>query len=138
MDECIGDFIKIGEIEVHCNISTGELKSLSIKERMGIHTVVEVVVGIKPGSVNIAELESAGQPIKIIACKDGKKILLFWGVIGQIIKDQKFDYEDLLIRAYSLSWLMDLEKKNRSFQGETSITELIQKISEEQSCLNFL
>ena len=133
MDECLGDFLKIGEIEVHCNISTGELKSLSIKERMGIHTVVEVVVGIKPGSVNIAELESAGQPIKIIACKDGKKILLFWGVIGQIIKDQKFDYEDLLIRAYSLSWLMDLEKKNRSFQGETSITELIQKISEEQS-----
>lgn len=43
MDECIGDFIKIGEIEVHCNISTSELKSLSIKERMGIHTVAEVV-----------------------------------------------------------------------------------------------
>lgn len=133
MDECIGDFIKIGEIEVHCNISIGELKSLSIKERMGIHTVAEVVVGIKPGSVDIAELESTGQPLKITAYKDAKKILLFWGVIGQIFKDQKSDYENLLIRAYSLSWLMDLEKKNRSFQGETSITELIHKISEEQS-----
>lgn len=74
MDECIGDFIKIGEIEVNCNISASELKSLSIKERMGIHTVAEVVVGIKPGSVNIAELESTGQPLKITACKDGKKI----------------------------------------------------------------
>lgn len=133
MDECIGDFIKIGEIEVHCNISTGELRSLSIKERMGIHTVAEVVVGIESGSVDIAGLESTGQPLKITAYKDGKKILLFWGVIGQIFKNQKSDYENLSIKAYSLSWLMDLEKKNRSFQGETSITGLIHKITEEQS-----
>ncbi len=133
MDERIGDFIKIGEIEVHCNIPIGELKSLSIRERMNAHTVTEVIVGIEPGSVSIAGLESAGQPLKITANKEGKKILLFYGVIGQIFIEREAVYENLLIRAYSLSWLMDLEKKNRSFQGEVSITGLIRKVSEEQS-----
>lgn len=133
MDERIGDFIKIGEIEVHCNIPIGELKSLSIRERMNAHTVTEVIVGIEPGSVSVAGLESAGQPLKITANKEGKKILLFYGVIGQIFIEREAVYENLLIRAYSLSWLMDLEKKNRSFQGEVSITGLIRKVSEEQS-----
>lgn len=131
--ECIGDFIKMGEIEVHCNIPTGEVKSLSIKEQMGRHTVAEVAVGIEPGSVSLAVLESAGQPLKITAHREGEKIVLFWGVIGQIFTEQEAIYENLLIRAYSLSWLMDLEKKNRSFQGEMSITGLIRKVSEEQS-----
>jgi len=133
MDERIGDFIKIGEIEVHCNIPIGKLKSLSIRERMNAHTVTEVIVGIEPGGVNIAGLESAGQPLRITANKEGKKILLFYGVIGQIFIEREAVYENLLIRAYSLSWLMDLEKKNRSFQGEVSITGLIRKVSEEQS-----
>lgn len=133
MDERIGDFIKSGEIEVNCNIPVGELKSLSIRERIGTHTVAEVVVGIDPGSVNIAELQSTGQPLKITANKRGKKTLLFYGVIGQIFIEKEAIYEYLLIRAYSLSWLMDLEKKNRSFQGETSITGLIRKVSGEQA-----
>ena len=100
MDERIGDFIKSGEIEVNCNIPVGELKSLSIRERIGTHTVAEVVVGIDPGSVNIAELQSTGQPLKITANKRGKKTLLFYGVIGQIFIEKEAIYEYLLIRAY--------------------------------------
>lgn len=133
MDERIGDFIKTGEIEVSCNIPLGELKSLSIMERMGDHTVAEIVVGIEPGSVNAAGLQAAGQPLKITAYKSDQRILLFYGVIGRIFIEQEAIYENLRLRAYSLSWLMDLEKKNRSFQGETSIAGLIRKISEEQS-----
>lgn len=133
MDERIGDFIKTGEIEVSCNIPFEELKSLFIREQMGTHTVAEVIVGIEPGSVNIAGLQAVGQPLKISAYKADRRILLFYGVIGQIFIEQEVIYENLRIRAYSLSWLMDLEKKNRSFQGETSIAGLIRKISEEHS-----
>lgn len=133
MDERIGDFIKIGEIEVHCNISIGGLKSLFIREQIGAHTVAEVVVGIEPGSINITGVEATGQPLKITANKEGKKILLFYGVIGQIFIEKEAIYDNLLIRAYSLSWLMDLEKKSRSFQGETSIEKIIHKVSGEQS-----
>ena len=133
MDERIGDFMKAGEIQVSCNVPLGELKELSVRERIGAHTVTEVVAGIGHGSINVVGLQAAGQPLKITAYKADKKILLFYGVIGQIFIEQEAVYENIRIRAYSLSWLLDLEKKNRSFQGETSIAGLIRKISEEQS-----
>ena len=133
MNECIGDFIKVGEIQVSCNIPLGELKELFIRERVGAHAVAEVVAGIVPGSVHVAGIQAAGQPLKITAHKVDQKILLFYGVIGQIFIEQEAAYEKIRIRAYSLSWLLDLEKKSRSFQGETSIAGLIRKISEEQA-----
>lgn len=133
MDERIGDFIKAGEIQVSCNVPLGELKELSIRERIGAHTVVEVVADIEPGSVNVASLQAAGQPLKITAYQTDRKILLFYGVIGQLFIEQEAAYEKIRIKAYSLSWLLDLEKKSRSFQGETSIAGLIRKISKEQS-----
>lgn len=133
MDERVGDFIKVGEIEVSCNIPIEELVSLSIREQIGSHTVAEIVVGIKYGSVNVAEAEFTGQPLKITADKNGKEIVLFYGVVGQIFIEREAVFEKLLIRAYSLSWLMDLEKKDRSFQGQTSIEGLIRKVSEEMS-----
>lgn len=45
MDERIGDFMKAGEIQVSCNVPLGELKELSVRERIGAHTVTEVVAG---------------------------------------------------------------------------------------------
>lgn len=63
----------------------------------------------------------------------GRRYCFFSGVIGRLCIDRESDYETIYIKAYSLSWLMDLEKKNRSCQGDTSILELIQKIGKENS-----
>ncbi|MDE6847453.1 MAG: phage late control D family protein [Lachnospiraceae bacterium] len=126
-------FIRIDEIQVLCNIQVGQIKSLSIKERMASHTVVEVVAEIEAGSISIAGQEFNGQPLVIVAVKDGERKVLFSGVIGEICIDRESIYETIFIKAQSLSWLMDMEKKNKSYQGDTSILELIQKIGKDNS-----
>lgn len=132
-DNYMESYIKINEIQVQCNIPLEQIHSLSIKESMASHTIAELTAGIESGSLRIIEQQLSGQPLVIEAEKDGKKILLFSGVICQICIESEAVYETVYIKAYSLSWLLDLEKKNRSYQGDTSIIELIQKIGKENS-----
>lgn len=124
-------FIRMDEIQVQCNIKIGQIKGLSIKERMFSHTVAEVMAGIEAGSLNLGSQELNSQPLIISAVKNGKEKLLFSGVISEIRIDRESSYETIFIRAYSLTWLLDLEKKNKSYQGNTSILELIRKIGKE-------
>lgn len=60
--------------------------------------------------------------------------MLFSGVISKIRIEKDSSYDLLYLSAYSLSWLIDLEKKSRSFQEcNKSILELVQSISQENS-----
>lgn len=127
--------ISIDEIKVNCNFQIKQLKKLLIREEMGMHTVAEIVAGIEAGSLQIESQQLNSQPLVIEAVKDGKRTLLFSGVISEVHLDSEAGYEIISIMAYSLSWFMDLEKKNRSFQGEHSILELIRKICRENSFL---
>lgn len=133
MGNTMGNFIRIDEISVKCNFPIGQIKSLAIQEQMGAHTVAEIVVGIESDSLIAINQQFNSQPIVIDAVKDGEKAMLFSGVISKIRMDRESDYETMYIMAYSLSWLMDLEKKNKSYQGETSVLQLVQRICEENS-----
>lgn len=132
-DTRAGNFIRVDEIKVRCNIPIGQLKDLSIRERMGTHTVVQLTAGIRPMEVENSGMQLAGQPLGIEAVVDGERVLLFSGIISEIHTDREASYETISITAYSLSWLMDLEKKSRSWQGEHSVLDLIQKICREHS-----
>lgn len=135
MDLCIENYISVDEINVNCNIQTGQLKRLSIKEEIGMHTVARIVTEIEAGSLHIEGQQLNSQPLVIDAIKDGRRILLFSGVISEIHMDSEAFYDTISITAYSLSWFMDMEKKSRSFQGDHSILELILKICRENSFL---
>ncbi len=127
------NFISVDEISVSCNFQIGQIKSLSIKEQMGTHTVAEIVAGVEAGSLNIASQQFNSQPLVIDAVKERERTLLFSGIISKIRIDKEAVYDTIYIMAYSLSWFMDLEKKNKSYQGDISILKLIQKICEENS-----
>ncbi len=126
-------FYRVNEIQIHVNIPIGQIISLSIRERINAHTVAEIVAEIETGSLNVAAAQLNSQPITVTAMKDGDKKTLFFGVIGQVWITRESDYETIYIRAYSLSWLMDLEKKSRSFQSDTSILQLLCKVSSENA-----
>lgn len=126
-------FISVDEIKVRCNIPMGRLESLFIRERMGKHTIAEVRAGIEPMGVENAGIRLTGQPLAVEVDADGEKILLFSGIISEIHTDREASYETISIKAYSLSWLMDLERKSRSWQGERSIFNLMQEICREHS-----
>ncbi len=126
-------FISVDEIKVRCNIPMGRLESLFIRERMGKHTIAEVRAGIEPMGVENAGIRLTGQPLAVEVDADGEKILLFLGIISEIHTDREASYETISIKAYSLSGLMDLERKSRSWQGERSIFNLMQEICREHS-----
>ncbi len=127
------NFYRVNEIQIHVNIPIGQIISLSIRERVNAHTVAEIVAEIEAGSLNVAASQLNSQPIAVTAMKDGDKKALFFGVIGQVRIAREAGYETIYVRAYSLSWLMDLEKKSRSFQGDTSILHLLCKVSSENA-----
>ena len=132
-DESMDHLIRVDEIRIKCNFPIGQLESLSVKECMGTHTVAEIAAGIEVGSLDIDGQEFNSQPLVIDAVQDGEVITLFSGVISRIGIEEEDLYETIHIKAYSLSWLMDLEKKSKSYQGETSICRLMQKIGGEHS-----
>lgn len=127
------NFISVDEINVNCNIHIGQIKSLSIKEQMGAHAVAEIMASVEAGSLGIASQQFNSQPLVIDAVKEGERTLLFSGVISKVRINKEVVYDTVHIVAYSLSWFMDLEKKNKSYQGDTSILKLIHKICEENS-----
>lgn len=126
-------FIRADEIKVRCNIPIGRLESLSIRESLGIHTVAEIRAGIEPMGVENAGIRLTGQPLAVEADVEGEKILLFSGIVSEIHTDREASYETISIKAYSLSFLMDLERKSRSWQGKHSIFNLMQEICREHS-----
>lgn len=128
-----GNFIRTDEINVRCNIPLGSLKSLSVSERMGTHGAVRLTAEIAPMEVENIGMKLTGQPLGIEAVVGEERIMLFSGVISEIHTDREASYETVSIEAYSLTWLMDMEKKDRSWQGEHSVLELIRKICEENS-----
>lgn len=127
------NFIREDEIIIKCNIPTGKLKALSIREEMRAHTVAQITAEITPGSFQIAALELNSQPLMIVARQEGKERLLFWGVISEIHVEGAACHETVHMKAYSLSWFMDLEKKSRSYQGFHSVLEIMEKVGEEHS-----
>ena len=132
-DGGMGNFIRTDEIRVRCNLKIGQIQTLSIRKCMGSHTVAEMSVSMETGSLDIAGQQLNSQPLVIEAEQEEESILLFSGVISRIHIDRESDYETVYIAAYSLSWLMDLEKKDRSYQGDVSILELIRRIGGEHS-----
>ncbi|MDE5908336.1 MAG: hypothetical protein K2H52_06320 [Lachnospiraceae bacterium] len=132
-EPCTDKFIGVDEIKVRCNIPMGRLESLSIRERMGAHTIAEVRAGIVPMEVENSGMKLTGQPLAVEADVDGERTLLFSGIISEIHTDREASYETISIKACSVSWLMDLERKSRSWQGEHSIFDLMQEICREHS-----
>jgi hypothetical protein len=130
MEECI----TYDELKIKCNVGINRIMYLSIKESIGTHTMAKVTAEIAQGSLELSCEELNSQPLMIYYVKDQKEILLFSGVISKIRVERESSYDLLYLTAYSLSWLMDLERKSRSFQNcNESVLELIQKISLENS-----
>lgn len=128
------EYITNSELKVKCNIKISRLRHLSIRESIGTHAMAEVTADIEPGSLDLSCEELNNQPLMICSVKDQKELLLFSGVIGKIRIEKESSYDLLYLSACSLSWLMDLERKSRSFQDcNETVLRLIQKIVQENS-----
>lgn len=127
------NFVRENEIIVKCKFELGKIKNLFIKECTGNHTIAHIEAELKAGGMELAFRQLCRQHLIIEVEKDGWQSQLFSGVVSKIKIKEEADYEIIYIEAFSFSWLLDMEKKSRSFQEETSILNLLQKISEENA-----
>lgn len=128
------EHITYGELKIKCNIKISQIRHLTIRESIGTHAMADVAAYIEPGSLELSLEELNNQPLIICSEKDQKELLIFSGVIGKIRIEKESSYDLLYLSAYALSWLMDLERKTRSFQDcNESVLGVIQKIFRENS-----
>lgn len=130
----MAEYITDSELKIKCNIKISQLRHLSIREGIGTHAMAEFAAEIEPGSLDLSCEEHNSQPLMIYSVKDQKELLLFSGVIGKIRIEKESSSDRLYLSAYSLSWIMDLERKSRSIQNcNETVLGLIQKIIRENS-----
>ena len=128
------NYITQEKLKVKCNFPIQQIYSLVMKEKTNHHGTVRMVADIETGSLELAENPLNGQPIKVCTSEQGVENLLFYGVISGIQIIKEVGYDRISLEAYSLSWLMDLERKSRSFQDvQETFAILAERIAEEQS-----
>jgi hypothetical protein len=127
-------YITYDEIKIKCNIKVNRILQLSVRESIGTHAMAEIKADIEPGSLELTSTELMNQPIKLYSIKDNKEQLIFTGVISKVRIEKEAIFEFIYLSAFSLTWLMDLERKSRSFQDcNESLTGLIKTIAQENS-----
>lgn len=126
-------YIYQNNLKIKCNIELNQIYHFSVSEQIGDHAFAELSAGIETDSLELLGQEMNSQPIMIYSTKGNTEDLIFSGVICRICVEKKASYDVIYIAAYSVSRLMDLERKSRSFQGITngSVVGLIQKVAEE-------
>jgi len=133
-EEHMVEMIKISDLKVRCNINIHQLHHLSIREEPDSHATADITVSVESDELSVPDFDLKGQPIMICVMTDGREQVLFNGVMHEVNLVREAEYDTLHIFAYSLSWLMDIEKKSRSFQNiSRTIQELITDISKEYS-----
>ena len=121
--------IALDNLRVDCNIGRLTIQNITISSKPGEHTIV--IVDAWPDSDKTGYVSSnlSGQPMSVRVNEDE---ILFYGVIYEVTERWEAGFLSLRIIARSLSWLLDLEKKSRSFQKtESQHTEIIANILDE-------
>lgn len=110
------ELIKSSDLRISCNLALGKVQSLSIEETIGTHGIAQLTAQIEYNKIGSIYSAWSAQPIKIYAQREGKEQVLFDGVIREIAITKEIESAQIHISAATFSWMMDLEKKSRSYQ----------------------
>lgn len=104
------------------------IQSCEIDNQMGEHGSLDLAAYIESED-QLLYHEDINQQIRLYIKKRNKKHLLFCGIITQMEMVCSGEMTLLYLTAKSMSYLMDIEKKSRSFQiGTTTYEELVKQI----------
>lgn len=111
------DKITAGQLQVKCRFTFLSVLHCRIHARYGEHTGAELTGTVRSGEA-LAVLSNAADDKIVILSRDenGVEEVLFTGVVESVELEEEGQYSTLLIRAFSCTWKMDVERKNRSFQ----------------------
>ncbi|BCZ47342.1 hypothetical protein psyc5s11_34090 [Clostridium gelidum] len=114
-------------------ISTFELlyiKELKVTGNINNHSTLNLV-GILPEDKKDEDIHTSyNTPIKVYAVTDKGEEPIYYGIITKIKVKKNADYYELHIEAQSYTYLMDIQRRNRSFQDKNmNINELIYGIT---------
>ncbi len=116
--------ITLDKLCVDCNIGQFQIQNLTISSHIGNHATAIIDAIISSDKAGFSSCDLGGQPLSVHVNNFENK-LLFYGIIFEAIEYWKANFLSLRITAYSLSWLLDLEKKSRSFQKVDSTYAMI-------------
>lgn len=122
--------IALDRLRVDCNIWRLSIQDLKMFSQVNKHTTIEINAIPETEDTGLMSSDLSGQPISV-RVRDSDDVL-FYGIVFEATEYWGAGYRSLRITARSLSWLLDLEKKSRSFQKTKSQhTEIINTLLEE-------
>lgn len=103
-------------------IQVKTILSVRISHRPGEHGVMELTADLGETNQDIPVYEAgSGQPVALFGVREGKREVLFCGVLTNLSAESMGKSFYVNITAMTYSYLMDIQKKSRSFQ-DTSMT----------------
>ena len=108
------------------------IKECKVEAAINEHTILRLV-GILPQTRKDEDIHAKYlTPIEVYADLEEKKKVLFNGIITHIRVKTMADYYVLEIEAKSYTYLMDIKKRNRSFQDKGySVHDLVQEVTKQ-------
>ena len=111
---------KISDMQLHikCRFHLLSIHTCTIHARYGQHTYAEATAAVESDKAENALMDTENAGIRITGRDDDSATekILFSGVIQAVELSREGGYSILSLKAVSHTWLMDIQKKSRSFQ----------------------
>lgn len=111
---------KISDMQLHikCRFHILSIHTCTIHARYGQHTYAEATAAVESDKAETALMDTENDSIRITGRDDDSATekILFSGVIQAVDLSREGGYSILSLKAVSHTWLMDIQKKSRSFQ----------------------
>ncbi|AGX41796.1 phage baseplate assembly protein V [Clostridium saccharobutylicum] len=134
----IGEAINYEKVRVN-GYNLESIKSLKLETNINEHTVLNLT-GILKNEVKDSDIASTTNNKTIeVYYVENESTTLFYGIVTNIEINVKFDVYMLNIEAKSMSYLMDIQLKSKSFQNISMTTHtLIKSIMQNYSDSNYI
>lgn len=116
-------------LHIDCKIGIFRILSIEINQKINQHAEA-VFEGITTAAYSdLLHQSHSGEMIALYESKEKERNPIFYGVIQDIVLYKGSDFTKVTIHAKSLSYMMDIFQKNRSFQNMTStFTEVMESV----------
>lgn len=116
----MGERITLGRLRVRCRFTAVTVQECNIHERYGEHTRAELACTVRGEEARAVFSDTGKNSLEIYSIGEGgREEALFAGLILHTELKEEGRYARLSLQAVSNTWLMDVERKSRSFQDIT-------------------
>lgn len=129
----MADKITYEQLKICCRFTFLTIHKCSICARYGEHARAEVYGIVKGEAAREVLTDVSSEQLEIFSqSEEGRKKILFVGIIQNVRLKEEGKYAVLHLNAVSYTWKMDIERKSRSFQNlSLTYQDVVQAVARE-------